>query len=504
MVLGFGGVVPPGAIPVTVVSLHGLVTQSQSLAGVRAASSGLPEVSFVGTEHKVAEGASVSITVRLSEPLADSVAVPITATPQGATQESDYELSGLEAGALVFDAADVERTFTVVANEDPDAEHETVVLGFGMLPDSVVAGSPETTTVRIEDDERLVMERITRANKAVVPHVAQATTASVVEAISDRVAAVRAGTVHGEFDTAGLERLYQAAASRDRGGTLAGTAALPSLEQVLGDTAFALPVAAGGVTGNAAGEPTGGFAPTVWATGDYRSLGSAASRDEDGVTWNGNLFGAHLGFDAPLSTNVLAGVALSWSRGAFEYRDRQDGHTGTGTQSTWTLSAHPYLSWMPLEALGLWATVGYGGGQIELDDEEADLQSSDLRRLGAAGGLQGTLNDENLLSGGTTSLTARGEGVYTWSDVTGRDLIEPLMAQVWRGRLAIEGAHERALPWGSRIRPALEVGVRYDGGEGMAGAGVEVGGGLRYAEPWGLKIEGRARMLVAHQSGYRE
>ena len=37
-----------------------------------------------------------------------------------------------------------------------------------------------------------------------------------------------------------------------------------------------------------------------------------------------------------------------------------------------------------------------------------------------------------------------------------------------------------------------------------AGAGVEVGGGLRYAEPWGLKIEGRARMLVAHQSGYRE
>ena len=38
----------------------------------------------------------------------------------------------------------------------------------------------------------------------------------------------------------------------------------------------------------------------------------------------------------------------------------------------------------------------------------------------------------------------------------------------------------------------------------MVGAGVEVGGGLRYAEPWGLKIEGRARMLVAHQSGYRE
>ena len=504
VVLGFGGVVPPGAIPVTVVNLQEGATGNQRRSSVGAASAEMPEVSFVGTEHEVTEGASVSITVRLSGAVADSVTVPITATPRGATQEDDFELSGLQADALVFEAGDVEQTFTVLANEDPDAEHETVVLGFGTLPDSVTAGSPATTTVRIEDDERLVMERITRANKAVVPHLAQATTASVIEAISGRVAVARAGTVQdAEFDTAGLERLYQAVASRDRGGTVAGTAGLPSLERVLGDTAFALPVA-GGVAGDAAGEPGRRSAPTVWATGDYRSLGSAVSGDDDGVTWNGSLFSAHVGFDAPLSTNVLAGVALSWSRGAFEYRDRQDSQTGTGTQRTWTLSAHPYLSWSPLEALGLWATVGYGGGQLEVDDEAAEVQSSDMTRLGAAGGLEASLSDEQLLPGGTTSVTARGEGAYTWTDVAGRGLIEPLMAQVWRGRLAIEGAHERALPWGSRIRPALEVGVRYDGGEGLAGAGVEIGGRLRYAEPWGLKIEGRARMLVAHQSGYRE
>ena len=504
VVLGFGGVVPPGTIPVTVVTLQEGATGDQRRAGARAASSGLPEVSFVAAEHEVTEGAAVSITVRLSEVLAESVTVPITAAPQGVTQEDDFKLSGLNAGALVFEAGDLEKTLTLVANEDPDADHETVVLGFGTLPDSVTAGRPATTTVRIEDDERAVLERITRVNKAVVPHLAQATTASVIEAISGRVAAARAGSAQDvEFDTAGLERLYQAVASRDRGGTLAGTAALPSVEQVLGDTAFALPVA-GGVAGDAADELGGGSAPTVWATGDYRSLGSAASGEDDGVTWNGNLFSAHVGFDAPLSTNVLAGVALSWSRGSFEYRDRQDGQTGTGTHSTWTLSAHPYVSWSPIEALGLWATVGYGGGQLEVDDEEADLQSSDMRRLGAGGGLEATLRDEQLLPGGTTSVTARGEGAYTWSDVAGRDLIEPLMVQVWRGRFAIEGAHERALPWGSRIRPAVEVGVRYDGGEGMAGAGVEVGAGLRYVELWGLKIEGRARMLVAHQSGYRE
>ena len=168
------------------------------------------------------------------------------------------------------------------------------------------------------------------------------------------------------------------------------------------------------------------------------------------------------------------------------------------------MSAHPYVSWRPLDSLGLWATAGYGGGPIEVDDDAADVEGSDMRRIAAAGGVHATLSDSQLLPGGTTSLTARGEGAYTWQDVTGRGLVEPLMVQVWRGRVAVEGSHERTLPWGGRIRPALELGVRYDGGRDMAGAGVEIGGGLRYAEPWGRQIEGRGRMLAAHQSGYRE
>ena len=98
VVLGFGGVVPPGAILVTVVSLLEGATGSQRRSSVREASSGLPEVSFVAAEHDVAEGASV----RLSGAVADSV--PVTATPRGATQEDDFELSGLSDGALVFEA----------------------------------------------------------------------------------------------------------------------------------------------------------------------------------------------------------------------------------------------------------------------------------------------------------------------------------------------------------------------------------------------------------------
>ena len=501
VVLGFGGVVPPGAIAVTVVSLQEAAAGGGTRAGARARAD-RPQVSFVATEYEIAEGTSAVVTVRLSAPLEESVAVPITAQPRGATQADDYTREGLTDGALAFDAGAVEQTFTVRANHDADGRHETVVLGFGTLPDSVTAGRPATATVRIEDDEAPVMERITRVNRALVPHLAQAATASTIDAIGSRVAAAwAAGAGHAAFDTAGLERLSQAVAARDRAGAVGGAAQLPGVEQVLGDTAFTLPVTFGEAAGHADYEPPNGSSTTVWGAGDYRSLGGSG---DAGVAWDGALFSAHLGFDAPLGHRLLAGVALSWSRGAFEYRDRSGAGGGRGTHRSWTVSAHPYVSWSPLEALGLWATAGYGAGPIEVNDEAADMQSSDMRRIAAAGGVQATLSDERLLPGGTTSLTARGEGAYTWHDVTGRGLIEPLAVQVWRGRLAVEGSHERLLPWGGRIRPALEVGVRYDGGRGMAGAGVEIGGGLTWAEPWGLQIEGRGRLLAAHQSGYRE
>ena len=73
-----------------------------------------------------------------------------------------------------------------------------------------------------------------------------------------------------------------------------------------------------------------------------------------------------------------------------------------------------------------------------------------------------------------------------------------------RLRLALEGSHEQALAWGSSLTPSLELGLRHDGGDGLTGGGVEIGGGLRYRDPaTGLTIEGSGRVLTG-QDEYRE
>ena len=83
-------------------------------------------------------------------------------------------------------------------------------------------------------------------------------------------------------------------------------------------------------------------------------------------------------------------------------------------------------------------------------------------------------------------------------------LINPLTADARRLRLLLEGGHERPLERGARLTVSLEGGWRHDGGD-VSGAGLELGGALGYFNPAiGLTIEGRARVLLAHESDYEE
>ena len=89
-----------------------------------------------------------------------------------------------------------------------------------------------------------------------------------------------------------------------------------------------------------------------------------------------------------------------------------------------------------------------------------------------------------------------------------------------RGRLGGSGEHEAGgqpaaadagrepcaeTRLGGTFTPAIEVGIRYDGGDGETGSSVETGGGLSYRDSGsGLTVEGRARSLFAHSGDYEE
>ena len=112
------------------------------------------EESYTATEG----GEAVTVTVKLSQGWDEELAIPIRVTRPEETEVADYTLDGLEewdaqegTGTLTFPAEETEQTFTIEANHDGDGDDETVELGFGELPEIVMAGEPAVATVTLED-----------------------------------------------------------------------------------------------------------------------------------------------------------------------------------------------------------------------------------------------------------------------------------------------------------------------------------------------------------------
>ena len=119
----------------------------------------LVAVSYQEERYTAREGGeTVAVTVKLSQGWDEELAIPIRVTRPEATEVADYTLDDLEewdaqegTGRLTFPAEETEQTFTITANHDGDGDDETVELGFGELPEIVLAGEPAVATVTLED-----------------------------------------------------------------------------------------------------------------------------------------------------------------------------------------------------------------------------------------------------------------------------------------------------------------------------------------------------------------
>ncbi len=392
----------------------------------------------------------------------------------GGTGELTYTLTGpgdaLPAG-LTFDAAS--RTLSGM----PTAA-ATTILTYTVTDDNGATATADFTVT-------VALPRFADLNRTILPEVARAIAGHTVGAIARRVTQARAdgGTDSaGSFNLGGQTTVAGVAGALASHGQAMADGTL-SLKDLLGGGDFVLPLNARA----AAGAP-GLSSLAFWGAGDYSNLDGSGGA----VDWDGDLFSAHLGADARLRDDLLVGLAVSWSRVDLDY-------SVPGRSGDYELdltSFHPYVGWSALSGkLDLWATVGYGWGDLEIANEAQQASSDVEMRTVAVGGLG------RLLKVGATTLRLKGDALLTEMEVEGSDEMAALTVDARRVRMILEGSRTHTLADGAQLEPSLEVGVRHDGGDGETGFGAELGGGVRYSNPvMGLTLEGRARTLVGRDS----
>jgi len=251
-----------------------------------------------------------------------------------------------------------------------------------------------------------------------------------------------------------------------------------------------------------------GTGPGLAAWGRVTAGGFDGEAPADGgrVRIDGEVTTGILGADAEWN-RVLAGVAVSVSEG--EGRFDQPGVDSGTIESTMT-TVSPYARLMVTDRVSVWGLAGWGTGDMTIVQVANDrgqperVTRTDLAmRLAAVGG-RGALLEADEADGIDLALNADAFWVETESEAVSNE--GDTTGEASRVRLVLEGGRAFALGGGATLRPSLELGLRHDGGDAETGTGVELGGGVSYADPAsGLSVEAKARMLVAHaDSDYEE
>ncbi len=253
---------------------------------------------------------------------------------------------------------------------------------------------------------------------------------------------------------------------------------------------------------------------SLWGRGALTHFSGA----DTGVTIDGDVLTGLLGVDYA-RPRWLAGVALAYHDGDGSYRSSRNGRTGA-LDST-LVSVNPYLRYALTERLSAWGALGYGAGTLRLSPTIAgdglgqmgsdlsltpaiagDVIETDMQMGMGALGLRGVV-----YANAHTELALKSDAMWVrTASAETAGLRAVAAADSSRLRLLLSGRHRRVLTNAALLSPSFELGIRYDDGAAETGFGMELGAGLRYADPvWGLTVAATARTLVAHaDGGYEE
>ena len=442
----------------------------------------------------VVEGEVATYTVTLKGGTGSAaVAVDYSTDDSTATKDKDYTAP---SGKLTIAAGATSARIAIETKEDKVVEpRETLVVKLtgAATVGTVTVGTPDKATTEILDP---VYESINRVNQALLPAVARASAASTLDAVSRRMEwAVPGAAPMATADLAGLTGLYRALQANER----ALQDGSYDLAKVLGGSSFLVPLSS-----HEGSEEALDIGYAFWGSGDYRGI-SGGDPDKADVDWSGSAWSARIGADMRFIDSLLTGLAISWTGSALDYDDKTGGANMSGTYGSSLISVHPYVGWTTPD-YGLWAAFGLGWGEVQIDDSVADAQSTGLSQWSLGGGASVTLLvTDAMIEGGTTALKVKADGFLSGATAEESEAktIAELAVGVNQVRAAVEASHAQRFAEGGTLTPSLELGARLDGGDGEAGFGMEVGGGVGYADS-GLAVEARGRALVLHGGNYGE
>ena len=493
---------------ITLNGQYGIIYNSEEerQAALNASVIGPLGLSVADARVQEAANATVDFTVTLSRAGTATVTVDYAtsdgSSPNGATAGADYTAA---SGTLTFAPGETAKTISVpVIDDSHDEVQEIFTLTLSNASGDNAWLSDATATGTIENTDAMPQAWLARFGRTVAGH--------VLDAVSERMRAPRAAglsaTLGGQalpgMDFSGgpaarpTETETREAGVRARalsdwlngetgdngdGARGIGSRTVTGRELVLGST-FSL-------TGETSDGGTAGF----WG----RAAVSGFDGREGGLSLDGEVTTGLLGADYGRG-RWLMGLIASHSRGEGSYRG-----SSAGTVSSALTGLHPWARYAVSERLSVWGAAGYGAGTLTLEPEGEKPMKADLSLAMAAAGARGDLLEAPGDAGGP-ALALVGDAMFVRTESERTTVLVAASADVTRLRLALDGSWRFVLEGGPALTPSLELGVRHDGGDAETGFGVDIGGGLVFADPKrGLTFDVSARALVAHEeSGYRE
>ncbi len=466
------------------------------------------------------DSVNLTFTVTLTPGSFEPATVNYADTGTG-TAEAGEDYRSIAGGTLTFAAGETSQTIDVSVLGDVLSEQdETIVLVLSDPNPSYTIGEARGTGT-IADNDASVLDEV---DTEIVAEVAREVTTSVVAAVGNRIASVVGGAAiappigappvnlppvtvppTGGFANGGLLSILERSARHSRERERGLERSEMSLYRSLDGASFVYTPGVAALGANGSAEANGGGlsgAPTVWGSIDYRKLSGGGA---DALQWDGELASVNIGTDTMVDAGVLVGLAAGMSKGSFGYQGSAGGTSGV--VKVRVKSLNPYIGWSVSESASLWAAVGYGKGKVNYNDGATGEAASKMSIASAAlGGRYRLHSSDAALCSCLIQVDLKGEAWGLQTRVEG-DERRPMgsKSRAHGVRVAVERLQSSALESGASLTLSGEAGLRWDGGDGDTGTGIEMGGTAEYRNPaTRMKLVATGRALLDHESDRKE